>query len=181
MRVSTERLDLIPVRPEHAEELVRIHGDPSVAYWFAGAWSADRARTWAADQAEAWREHGVGRWMAYRRTDGVLIGRGGLMRMELAGRPVLDLGWVVRDRYVGQGFATEIGRASAAFGFETLGAAEIHAYTEQDNLASRAVMVKLGMTEVGPMDDSGLLAGIPLDRELAPFVGYRLSRPVPAG
>jgi RimJ/RimL family protein N-acetyltransferase len=45
----------------------------------------------------------------------------------------------------GQGYATEIGRAGLAFGFDDLGAEEIVAYTEPGNARSRAVMERLGM------------------------------------
>ena len=172
--VITERLELVPVGPEHVEDLVRIHGDRRVAYWFAGSWTPERASVWTRRQQESWRADGVGRWMAYRRSDGELIGRGGAIWIELSERRALDLGWVVRDAQTGCGYATEIARASATYVFDVLRAAEAYAYTEQDNLASRAVMTRIGMTELGVMDEPTLLSDIPVDRELAPFVQYRL-------
>lgn len=172
--VITERLDLVPVGPEHVEDLVRIHGDPRVAYWFAGSWTPERASVWARRQQESWRVDGTGRWLAYRRAGGELVGRGGPIWIEIAGQRVLDLGWAVRDAQTGRRYGTEIARASATYAFDVLGAAEAYAYTEQDNLASRAVMARIGMVEVGVLDEPALLTDIPLDRELAPFVQYRL-------
>ena len=45
----------------------------------------------------------------------------------------------------GRGFATEIGRAGLSFCFENLDADVVIAFTEPANLASRAVMDRLGM------------------------------------
>jgi [ribosomal protein S5]-alanine N-acetyltransferase len=170
-------LRLEPVVPEHTADLVRLHNDPNVAYWLAGPWTAERAAAWAERQRRSWSTEGVGRWMAYRRVDGSLVGRGGPAWVELLGARVLELGWIVRDELRGHGYASEIGRASVAFAFEVVGVEEVVAYTEVDNVASRAVMVGLGMTEHGIVDEPGLLSGVPLDRELSPFVLYRLRRP----
>lgn len=49
---------------------------------------------------------------------------------------------------MGPRHATEIGRAGIAFARDELDAAEVVAFTEPHNRASRAVMEKLGMTYV---------------------------------
>ena len=50
--------------------------------------------------------------MAYDRSDGALVGRGGLSRTVLSGETVLEVGWVVRDELTGRGYASEIGQAA---------------------------------------------------------------------
>jgi 8-oxo-dGTP pyrophosphatase MutT (NUDIX family) len=61
----TERLRLEPVDPEHTSDLVRLHGEATVASWHAGRPSADEARRRALGMGEAWESDGVGTWMAY--------------------------------------------------------------------------------------------------------------------
>ena len=84
------------------------------------------------------------KWMAYHRRTGDLVGRGGLSRVQLAGRTVLEIGWVLHGLYRGYGYATEIGREGLACAFTELGAEEVLSYTEARNARSRAVMERLG-------------------------------------
>src|SRR5271154_5095486 len=81
----TERLRLEPVRPEHADDLYRLHQDPAVAEWWDGVGTEESARADAMHFASGWVEDGVSKWMAYDRVTGELVGRGGLSRMELDG------------------------------------------------------------------------------------------------
>ena len=160
----TERLRLEPVRPQHADDLLTLHSDDKVAkYW--GPWSIDDARKHVAEFDEGWRTKGVHKWMAYDRKTGELVGRGGLSRLEVDGQERLEVGWTVRDRFLGQGYATEIGRAGLGYAFDELDAEEVVSFTEPHNEASRAVMERLGMHYSRDIVHNG-----------EPFVLYALER-----
>ncbi|MDQ6674158.1 MAG: N-acetyltransferase, partial [Chloroflexota bacterium] len=58
--------------------------DPSVAESY-GAWTLEMAHREAARIAKAWETDGVHKWMAYDRSTGALVGRGGLSRAHVAG------------------------------------------------------------------------------------------------
>lgn len=92
----------------------------------------------------AWQTDGVHKWIAYDRVDGELIGRGGLSYTEVDGARRLEIGWAVRERFWGQGYASEIGRAGLALAFGELEATEVVSFTETHNTRSRAVMERLG-------------------------------------
>jgi RimJ/RimL family protein N-acetyltransferase len=141
----TERLRLEPITRGHARDLFTLMNDDGVAHWYGGAWSTDEAERFATDAERAWDADGVHKWMAYDRVSRELIGRGGLSRVHVDGAPRLEIGWAVRDRFWGQGFASEIGRAALAFAFDDLDVDEVVAYTEPHNARSRAVMERIGM------------------------------------
>jgi RimJ/RimL family protein N-acetyltransferase len=141
---NTERLRLVPIDTGLADDLFRLHQDPGIARWYAGTWTLDYARRRAASMGKAWRADGVHKWMAYRLDDGELIGRGGLSYSEVDGARRLEIGWAVRERFWGQGYASEIGRAGVTLAFDGLGASELVAFTEEYNRRSRAVMTRLG-------------------------------------
>ena len=85
MRIETPRLVLDPVGPEHVADLFLVHSDPDVAYW-SDAWSPEQAAAAAAEMARQWQAHRVGKWIAHRRSDGVLVGRGGLSLAMVDGK-----------------------------------------------------------------------------------------------
>ncbi len=171
--ITTERLLLFPIDVCHATDLVTLHGDPNVTHWWAGPWSQDDAVAWAQAMAKRWRDDGVGKWIAYRQTDRALVGRGGLSVITLSNQRCLELGWTLRDEARGHGYATEIGRAGLRFAHDQLGASEVYAFTEVINVASRAVMERLGMVHHGTIFRPGLVEGMDGVQDNAPFALYR--------
>ena len=189
----TERLRLEPGDPRHAEDLWRLHQHGDVAFWHGGRWTLEKAHRRATAMARAWETDGVGKWMAYDRVTGELVGRGGLSRIDADGeltrqirsllpgrrwaRDRLEVGWTVRGDLWGRGYATEIGRAGLALAFEELGAEEVIAYTERHNRRSRAVMERLAMRHVGEIVSRGLVEGRDGEHDDAPFALYAIGRP----
>lgn len=184
----TDRLLLTPIGPECVADPVRLHADPGIAHWFGGQWSRDYAAGVAATKHRAWETSGTSKWMAYERGTGELVGRGGPDRLSdghavtdylvdlLAGRAWttdrLEVGWSVSTDKQRRGYATEIGRAGLDFAFGELGATEVVAFTETHNEASRAVMERLGMIEVGEVRGPGLIPGRDGVGDDAAFVVY---------
>ncbi|WP_205673199.1 GNAT family N-acetyltransferase [Amycolatopsis nivea] len=140
--METERLRLTPIGPALADELYRLHLDPGIARWY-GQWTRADAEAHAAEIGRSWQRDGVGKWLAYHRESGELLGRGGLSYQDVDGARRLEIGWAVREERWGNGYATEIGLAGLARARD-LGAAEVVAFTEVYNARSRAVMERLG-------------------------------------
>ena len=189
----TERLRLDPITGPtavltgHPADLELLHSDPWVAQWYAGTWSAAECARRAAEYQARWEANGVSKWMAYERSTGSLVGRGGMDRLdaELAEKiggllddggawaaDRLDLGWALRSEFRGQGLATEIGLAGLEFAFGSLGARSVIALTERHNQASRAVMEGLGMKFAGEIHTDGLHVGKTGVHPDAPFAVY---------
>lgn len=145
--IETERLILRAFREEDRAPFAAINADPRVADWLGGV--RDRAATDALIDRinQGIAANGYDFWAAERKTDGVLIGMIGL-RMELHDPPApcLEMGWRLAVHAQGQGLATEGAAAALAWGFETQAVDEILAWTASTNLASQAVMRRIGMT-----------------------------------
>jgi RimJ/RimL family protein N-acetyltransferase len=171
--VQTTRLSLTPVGAADVEYLLVLYGDPKVAFW-TGPWTRETIEAWAFGMAERWAREGVGKWMARQRSDGTLVGRGGFSRMDLDGEAVLELGWVVRDALTGRGYASEIGRAALEWAVVFAPHLPVVAFTEVHNAASRAVMRRLGLRDVGVIHREGLVAGRSGLHPDAPFSLYRV-------
>jgi RimJ/RimL family protein N-acetyltransferase len=196
VRVETNRLVLVPIGPEHAADLYRLHQDAAVAaYW--GPWSYDKAAAFASSCANAWMRDGVSKWIAYERSTGGLVGRGGLSRLGVNGSSAvqinallddsrwradrLEVGWTILGDCRERGLATEVGRAGLSFATDQLGASRVIAFTERHNLASRRVMEKLGLFLAGEIRARGLVEGQDEEQDDAPFVVYATTETSPKG
>jgi RimJ/RimL family protein N-acetyltransferase len=142
--LTTERLTLRPLQPADAEAYAAMRHHPAVARWLPAA-SGDpleAARRSIERFADAWRQRGHAPWGVF--LDDRLIGHGGLNFVpEFDQTEVL---WALHPDAWGRGYATEVARAALAYGFETLRRDLIFAITLPDNLASQAVMKRLGLT-----------------------------------
>jgi RimJ/RimL family protein N-acetyltransferase len=151
-------LDLRAFREDDGPVLMRVLGAPQVARWLAPAGRgapvtvaecAARARAGAAH----WLAHGFGPWLVCEGADTVACGGLGLRLLD--GRPELELAWAVLPDAWGRGIATAIGREALALA-RARGAREVVALTRVDNLASRRVMDKLGMSPDRELRHAGL-------------------------
>ena len=61
----------------------------------------------------------------------------------------VEVGFRLKKKFWNQGYSTEAGKALMQHGFETVGLERIIAIVRPDNLASQAVIKKLGLKEEG--------------------------------
>lgn len=160
----TERLLLVPIGPEYAEDFWRVQQDSVVAGGqdFRDEWPLSVVRERVAEWADEWERRGAHRWMAYLRDGGDLVGCGGPGYRTLHGVEHLEIGWSLLTPYRGQGLATELGAAALRFARETLGCRTVLSTTEATNERSQAVMERLGLRQFTTYHEDGRL-----------MVGYR--------
>ena len=156
--IETERLLLRPWRDGDWHGLHRTYGDAEVMDWI-GAAAADLAVTAAAvgRMSMHWQLLGYGMFAVEDRTNRELLGRVGLMLhpdWPLDG-PKVEVGWTLQRSAWGRGYATEGAKASLAFGFTVLDLPQIFSMTRPENVRSRAVMERCGLTERGELDFHG--------------------------
>lgn len=146
--IETERLILRPPRDRDRDAIAAVNGDPRVGAWLAGP--LDRAGSDAfVDRLLAHQaEHGFCFWAVERRSDGAVIGLAGLAVMgdDLPPGPAVEVGWRFAPEAWGRGYASEAGRAALDWAFAHRDLDEIIAITAATNLASQAVMRRIGMT-----------------------------------
>jgi [ribosomal protein S5]-alanine N-acetyltransferase len=168
-RIETERMLLERLRPEHANEQLRLLLDPRV---YTTLWPRAQPPTEAdvldglAAKVEHWERHGFGMWTARDRETGDMVGRGGLQYTYTAGLNDVEAGWAIVPERWGRGLATELAHACVEVAFDHLDLLEIVAFTLPDNLASRRVMEKAGFGYEREIVHAGL-----------PHVLYRRRRP----
>jgi len=124
-----------------------------------------------ADRIEAhFDQHGFGLWAAEIPNIASMAGFVGLSvpNFDAHFTPCVEIGWRLAADFWGRGYATEGAQAALAFGFDVLRLKEIVSFTVPQNLRSRRVMEKIGMT-YDPREDFEhpvLPAGHPLSRHV---------------
>jgi RimJ/RimL family protein N-acetyltransferase len=168
--IQTERLILRAYREDDRPDFAALNGDPRVGVWLGG--TLDRAGSDALlDRFNAHiAEHGWGAWAVERKSDGRLIGMTGLAPVNeaLPVGPAVEIEWRFVPRAWGKGYATEAATVALAWGLANLDVPEILAFTADTNLASQAVMRKIGMVAdpARDFDHPRLAADHPLNRHV---------------
>jgi ribosomal-protein-alanine N-acetyltransferase len=142
--LKTDRLTLRLLVPDDAESYAAMRFHPEVAKWLPPVQGDpfDAACATISRFAAAWQERGYAPWGVF--LGDRLIGHGGLNFVpEFAATEVL---WALHPDAWGHCYATEVALAALAYGFDTLKLDLIFAITLPDNLASQAVMKRLGLT-----------------------------------
>jgi RimJ/RimL family protein N-acetyltransferase len=174
--VRTARLLLRPWRESDLAPFAALNADPRVAAMLGGPIDRATSDALAARFIEGFRRRGFGLWVVELPGEAPFIGTVGLSvpSFDAPFMPAVEIGWRLAHAHWGKGYASEGARASLAFGFDTLGLAEIVAFTATGNHRSRAVMQRLGMQH-DPRDDF-THPKLPPDDPLYHHVLYRIGR-----
>ncbi len=150
--ISTDRLELLPLRAEYADEMASVLADPDL-YTFTGGSpptaAALRARyermiAGSADPEVSWCN-----WVIQVRDSGSLAGTV-QATISTGDTAVAEVAWVVGAAWQGQGIATEAARALIAWlGQQQIGTVVAHVHPR--HAASAAVTVAAGLA---PTDES---------------------------
>jgi len=128
------------------DDMCRLRGDAEVMRYYPRAKSRNEVQRWINWSKDNYATHGFGLWVIEHRTTGDFIGDCGLTWQNVDGQEVLEVGYHVLPERQGQGLATEGASACLRHGFETLDATMVTAIINPDNMASRRVAERIGMT-----------------------------------
>lgn len=143
--IETPRLVLRQWREHDLRRYAEICADPEVMRYLGGK---PYTRQHSEEQMRAfvqhWSDHGFGLWAAEHKQSATFIGFVGLTTHTWW--PGVEVGWRLDRAYWNQRLATEGAAASLAYGFRELALDHIISIAERDNIASRRVMEKNGLT-----------------------------------
>ncbi|MGA7907043.1 MAG: GNAT family N-acetyltransferase [Candidatus Sulfotelmatobacter sp.] len=144
--LETLRLTLREFLPEDAGALERVLGDPETMRFYPAPFDHTRVEGWIARNRLRYTKDGHGLWAMVLRASGEVIGDCGLTIQSVDGVDEVEVGYHVRRDCWGQGFATEAASACRDFGFARLPVERMISLIRPENLASRRVAEKNGMT-----------------------------------
>jgi RimJ/RimL family protein N-acetyltransferase len=145
-RLETERLVLRPFAMDDLDAIHAILGDAETMRYYPAPFTRDKSRQWIEWNLANYRDHGHGLWVLESKETGELLGDCGLIPQTVEGEPEVEIGWhVVKSHWRG-GLATEAGAACRDYAFDGLGLTKVVSLIRPENVPSRRVAEKLGMT-----------------------------------
>lgn len=154
MEIGTGRLILRGWRESDLQPWAAMNADPEVRRYLGPLLTPGQAEAWVLNFQDDLDRRGFGFWAVEVRSSGEFIGFTGLGilddEMPVAGS--VEVAWWLARPAWGNGYATEAARAVVEYSFGPLGLPEIVAVTMAENLRSRAVMERTGMSR-DPAED----------------------------
>ena len=145
LTLETERLVLRELTPADAPALIPILGNPENMRWYPRAFTPAEIAG-GIDRQRTRYQSGTGLLGMVLRETGELIGDCGPVWQEVEGISELEIGYHVHPAYQRLGFATEAARTVRDYAFQTLGVDHVISMIRPQNLPSRRVAEKNGLT-----------------------------------
>lgn len=154
--LETPRLLLREFVPDDADALARILSDPETMRYYPAPYDRPGVEQWIARNCERYRIDGVGLWAVVLKAGGELIGDSGIALQQVEGEPLYEIGYHLRRDFWGQGLATEAAVACRDWAFQHLKSDRLISLIRPENIPSRRVAERNGMTIWKEIDWRGL-------------------------
>lgn len=166
-RITTARLALRPVERADIPALLEVNGDPEVTRFLPyPTWKTpDDGAAWF-ERMAALASSGTARQLVVvHAADGKVVGTVLLFRFD-EGSSRLELGYVLGRRHWRQGLMREALAGVCAHAFSAMGIRRIEAEVNPANVASTALLERLGFTLEGRLRQRWVSGGVAYDTHL---------------
>jgi RimJ/RimL family protein N-acetyltransferase len=144
--LETSRLRLREFTPHDADALAAVLSDPAAMQYYPAALDRQGVEAWITRSLERYRRDGYGLWAMLLKDSGELIGDCGCTLQEVEGKNEIEVGYHVRRDLWGRGYATEAAQACMEYAFTKLSARRVISMIRPENVPSRRVAEKNGLT-----------------------------------
>ncbi len=144
--LETERLLLREFVPEDVDPLAAVLSDPETMRYYPAALDRAGVAAWIERNQRRCADDGHGLWAMVLKSSGEVVGDCGLTRQTVDGSDEIEIGYHVRRDLWGRGYAPEAARACRDYGFARLGVNRLISLIRPENLPSRRVAEKIGLS-----------------------------------
>lgn len=157
--LETERLRLEKLSKKHTDDMYEYASDGNVTEFLTWEPHSDRNATkeWIRNAGRMYRRGKYCDWALVLRENGKMIGTVGITSFDFKNNRA-EIGYALSPRFRGRGYMTEAVKLLISYCFETLGVQRVEARFIKENICSRALAERCGMTFEGTEKD-GILIG----------------------
>ena len=143
--LETERLVLREMEQGDFADLAEILQDPEVMYAYEHDFTDADIQAWLDRQRRRYARNGFGLWAVILKETDQMVGQAGLTMQPYQGGEVLEIGYLLKKRFWGRGYAREAAAACKRYAFYTMEKNKVCSIIKTDNLASIRVAESIGM------------------------------------
>jgi len=147
--LESERLVFRKITETDFDDLAEMLRDPEVMAAWEHTFSDEQIQKWIVNQISRYQKEVVGYFAAIRRDTGEFIGQMGLLWSDFDELRALEIGYMLKRRYWGMGYATEGAAALAQYAFTEIGINKVYASIRPQNQSAVRVAENIGMCAEG--------------------------------
>jgi RimJ/RimL family protein N-acetyltransferase len=144
--LETERLLLREFVPEDVNALAAVLSDAETMRFYPAPLDLAGVAAWIERNQRRYADAGHGLWAMVLKSSGEVVGDCGLTLQTVDVADEIEIGYHVRRDLWGRGYAPEAARACQDYGFARLGADRLISLIRPENLSSRRVAEKIGLS-----------------------------------
>lgn len=145
MILETERLYLREMNQNDFKDLSEILQNPKVMYAYEHDFSDNDVQEWLDRQIERYKKYGFGLWAVILKNTGEMIGQAGLTVQPYKDTEVLEIGYLLKENFWHNGYASEASSGCKKYAFEQLKRDKVYSIIKSDNFSSMKVAENIGM------------------------------------
>ena len=145
MIFETERLIVRQLQQDDFQDLAQILKNPQVMYAYERTCSDEDVQIWLDRQRQRYQQYGFGLWALILKESGEMVGQAGLSMQPYKERDVLEIGYLLKEKFWHCGYASEAAAGCRDYAFQQLQAERVYSMIKVDNLPSIRVAERIGM------------------------------------
>ncbi len=147
MILETPRLFLREMVQSDFQDLAEILQNPKVMYAYEHEFSEYDVQVWLERQRARYKKYAFGLWAIILKATNEMVGQAGLTMQPYKNTEVLEVGYLLKEKFWHNGYAQEAAYACKRYAFECLHKDTVHAIIKADNAASVKVAERIGMSK----------------------------------
>ncbi|MGA8540421.1 MAG: GNAT family N-acetyltransferase [Terriglobales bacterium] len=144
--LETSRLRLREFIRSDADALALILSDPETMRYYPAPYDRAGVEQWIERNRQRYQNDSVGLWAMELKKTREMIGDSGIILQQVEGERFCEIGYHLRRDFWGQGLATEAAIACRDWAFAHLNTERLISLIRPENVASRRVAERAGMT-----------------------------------
>lgn len=137
--LTTPRLGLRRFVESDASRLAGVFDDPEAHRFYPAMCQPEALERWVSCNLRNYAEHGFGLYALELLDSGQFVGDAGVTWQTVEGQRIHEIGWHIHADHRGRGYATEAGRASLRYAFDSIRSRSVGSIVDPRNAASRVV------------------------------------------
>lgn len=130
MILETERLYFREMNQNDYGDLAEILQNPKVIYAYEHDFSDNDVQEWLDRQVERYKKYGFGLWAVILKNTDEMIGQAGLTIQPYKDKEVLEIGYLLKESFWHNGYASEAASGCKRYAFEQLNRDKVYSMIE---------------------------------------------------